>query len=175
LTNGFDEQFGLLFDGRWADQLVSRKVEWDRRRPTTELVRELFNVDDAQPERKLPAVPEDLAQAFLIGKVKDSRQTVVQLREEAVARAQLSEQTISEIDYQISRAATSLEGFTNWGVGYNSGVDIRRAHLERELSNLRRERRNLSLKAWQDVSQLRKQFREALAEYKSQLDRLGLL
>jgi len=165
----------MLFDGRWAEQLVSRKVEWDKRRPTAELVKELFRADDAPPERRLPRVPEDLAQAFLIGKVKDARRTVVQLREEAMARAQLNEQSINEIDYQISRTAMSLEGFTNWGVGYNSGVDIRRAHLERELSNLRRERRNLSLKAWQDVSQLRKQFREAIAEYKSQLDRLGLL
>lgn len=165
----------MFFDGRWADQLVSRKVEWDKRKPTAELVKELFRADEGIPARKLPTAPEDLAQAFLIGKVKDARHTVLQLREEATARAQLSEQAINEIDYQISRTTMSLEGFTNWGVGYNAGVDIRRSHLERELSNLRRERRNSTLKTWQDISQLRKQFREAIAEYKSQLDRLSLL
>ena len=98
-----------------------------------------------------------------------------QLQEEARARATLHDRAMHELDYQISRAAIGLTHFKDVGVGYNTGVDMRRTHLERELSQLRRERRTTLQRTWQDVASLREEFRDALAEYKSRLSRLTVL
>lgn len=151
------------------------KPEWDERRPTGDLAKRLFDLSRFLPERKLLAEPIDEAQAYLVGKVKDTRSTIDQLEEEAIARTQLHDESLREIDYQISRAALSLDHFTGWAIGYNTGVDIKRNQLERELSSLRKERRSTLLRTWEDIGSLRKEFREAVAEYKSLLSRLGLL
>lgn|GEM_PF-3807274 len=151
------------------------KPEWDEWKPTGLLVKSLFDLRQFLPEGKALPEPEDEAQAYLIGKLTDARSAVGQLEEEALARAQLHEESLREIDYQISRAALSLDQFTGWGIGYNTGVDIKRNQLERELSNLRRERRSTLLRTWEDIANLREEFREAVAEYKSLLNRLGLL
>lgn len=139
------------------------------------MVKELFNLKRFFPEGKPLHEPQDEAQAYLIGKLKDARATVAQLQEEAVARAQLHDESIREIDYQISRAALSLDQFTGWGISHYAGIEIRRAHLERMLANFRKDRRAAFLKTWEDMASLRKEFREAVVEYKSLLNRLGLL
>jgi len=151
------------------------KPAWDERRPSAELVRRLFDLGRFLPEGKALPEPEDEAQAYLIGKVKDIRSTIGQLDEEAQARAELHDESLRELDYQISRAALSLDQFRGWGVGYNTGVDIKRNQLERELSNLRKERRSALIRTWEDIANLRKEFREAVVEYRSLLSRLGLL
>ena len=169
------EELWLTSEGRWADHVVSAKVPWDECRPTGGLVKTLFDLRRFLPERKPLPEPQDEAQAYLIGKLKDARSTVDQLEEEALARAKLQDESLAEIDYQISRAALSLDHFTGFGVGRNVGVDIKRNQLERELSNLRKERRSTFLRTWEDIASLRKEFREAVVEYKSLLSRLGLL
>lgn len=165
----------LESEGAWADQVVSRKEPWDERKPTGKLVKELFDLGRFRPEREPVPEPVDEAQNYLIGKLKEIGSALHQLEEEALARTQLNEESVREIDYQISKAASSLDQFSHWGIGYNTGVDIKRNHLERELSNLRKERRSTFLRTWEDIAALRKEFREALAEYKSLLTRLGLL
>lgn len=175
MNNQFYEELWLSSEGSWADQVVVPKKPWDERKPTGELVKELFDLRRFLPKGKALPEPEDEAQAYLIGKLRDARSAVGQLEEEAVARSQLHDESITEISYQISRTALSLDHFTGWGVGYNTGVDIKRNQLERELSNLRKERRSTLLRTWEDIASLRKEFREAVAEYKSLLSRLGLL
>ena len=175
VNNQFYEELWLSSEGSWADQVVSPKQPWDERRPTGELVKELFDLRRFLPEGKPLPEPEDEAQAYLLGKLKDARSTVDQLQEEAVARAQLHGESIREIDYQISRAALSLDQFTGWGISHYAGVEIRRAHLERQLANFRKDRRSTFVSTWEDIASLRKEFREAVVEYKSLLSRLGLL
>ncbi len=87
----------------------------------------------------------------------------------------MHDQSVAEIDYQITQAASSLEQFSNWGIGYNTGVDVKRNFLERELSNLRKERRSLLVRTWDDIGRLRKEFRQLVREYKAMLSRLDLL
>ena len=76
---------------------------------------------------------------------------------------------------RLRKQASSLEQFSNWGIGYNTGVDVKRNFLERELSNLRKERRSLLVKTWDDIGRLRKEFRQLVREYKAMLSRLDLL
>ena len=170
----FEEPW-LFWKGRWVDRVVAPKDPWDTRRPTGQLVKELFDSSRLLPERKPLPEPEDEAQAYLIGKLKDAGATIDHMEQEAVARAQLHEESVQEIDYQISKAAFSLDQFSHWGIGYNTGVDVKRNFLERELSNFRKERRSTLLRTWEDIATLRKEFREAVAEYKALLSRLGLL
>lgn len=155
--------------------LVAPKPAWDERKPTGDLVKQLFDLPRFLPESKPLPEPEDEARAYLIGKLRDARSTVAQVQEEALARAQLHDESTREIDYQISRAAVSLDQFTGIGISHYAGVEIRRAHLERQLANFRRDRRSVFLKTWEDIAKLRKEFREAVVEYKSLLGRLGLL
>lgn len=174
--SAFDyDELWLTWEGRWIDQVVSPKEPWDERRPTGQLVKELFDLRGLRPERKPLPEPEDEAQAYLIGRLKDARVVIDQLEGEAQARAQLQDETIREIDYQISKAAFSLDQFHHWGIGYNTGVDVKRNFLERELSNFRKDRRSTLLRGWEDIARVRKEFREAVVEYKSLLNRLGLL
>lgn len=168
-------EYWLASESRWADEVVSPKVPWDERRLTAELVKQLFDLGRFLPERKPLPEPEDDAQAYVVGKLKDTGSTINQLEEEALARAQLHDESIGEIDYQISRAALSLDQFTGIGISQYAGIEIRRAHLERQLANFRRDRRGAFLKTWEDIASLRKEFREAVVEYKSLLSRLGLL
>lgn len=169
------EELWFASEGFWIDQVVSPKEPWDERKPTGELVRELFDLSRLLPERKPLPIPADEAQSYLVGLLEEKAATIEQLEEEALARAQLHDESIREVDYQITKAASSLDQFTTWGIGYNTGVDIKRNFLERELSNLRKERRSTFLRAWQDIAGLRKEFREAVAEYNSLVNRLGLL
>lgn len=52
-------------------------------------------------------------------------------------------------------------------MGYNTGVDVKRNHLERQLQQLRTERRAAELRTWDDLVRLRKELREAVREYES--------
>jgi len=63
-------------------------------------------------------------------------------------------------------AQISLEQFSGWGVGYNTGVDVKRNHLERMLLQLRNDRRAAVLSAWQDLTRMRKELREAWNMYR---------
>lgn len=89
-------------------------------------------------------------------------------------RKNLHVESQSQVDYQISTAAQSLEEFSFFGVGYNQGIDFKRNHLERQLAIFRKERRDSRLKTWQDLSALGKELREAAAEYQDALRRYRL-
>lgn len=175
MNNQYYEELRFLSEGRWADEVVLPKRPWDERKPTGELVKELFDLGPFLPEGKPLPVPRDEAQAYLTAKLKDARLTVAQIQAEALARGQLHDESIREIDYQISRAALSMDQFTGIGISHYTGIEIRRAHLERQLANFRRDRRTAFLRTWEDIAKLRKEFREAVIEYKSLLSRLGLL
>jgi hypothetical protein len=86
----------------------------------------------------------------------------------------LHTESLSQIDYQISKTAQSLGEFSFHGVGYNTGVDMKRNHLERQLSLFRRERRETRLRTWQDLAGLRKELEQAIAEYEELHQRYNL-
>ena len=151
------------------------KVPWDSRKPTAELGGELFHMERLSPARKTLAEPSDELGAYILSQTRDAGYALAQLRQEASSRAQMHDQSVAEIDYQITQAASSLEQFSNWGIGYNTGVDVKRNFLERELSNLRKERRSLLVRTWDDIGRLRKEFRQLVREYKAMLSRLDLL
>jgi hypothetical protein len=156
----------------FVPDLAVEKPNVDERKTSAHLIRELFDLRERIAVRNRPP---DSVEAYLHDRMKDAGRVLEHLQAESDARVQLHDQSVREIDYQISRAAFGLERFAYWGVGYNRGIDMRRAHLEEELSQLRRERRGILARSWNEVIGLRKMFRDALAEYRALQRRLAVL
>lgn len=123
---------------------------------------EMLLGDLEQPEPE--AGPVTVGRYFLI-KRESKKFRVDQLRNEIESRRGLHKAFVSELNRQIRYAKSSLEKFRSWGVGYNTGVDVKRNHLERLLQQLRGDRRSAQLKTWDDLIRLRKELREATTEY----------
>ena len=98
------------------------------------------------------------------------RGSLSQIDDEIEVRLRMRDRAVGEIEYQISEAAGSLREFTNWGLGYNVGVDVKRNFLERMLADLRRQRRQEQLRAWEGVISLRKE-RRKIEEELSEISR----
>lgn len=129
----------------------------------------------AEPPAEEGATPGEPVEAYFEQRAAKLRQQIRQLKDEIEARYEMESQFLHQLDYQIGKAATSLKEFQFWGIGYNTGVDVKRNFLERQLADLRKERRNTELKTWEDIIALRKELREALGEYHELKRRAGLM
>lgn len=114
-------------------------------------------------------------ETYFSEKLNSLKDEIQQISTEITTRHDFTHKFLYEIDYQIREAAFSLSEFKFWGVGYNNGVDKKRNHLERMLSDLRKERRSTELRCWEDIISLRKDLREALSEYKDIIRRGNIL
>jgi hypothetical protein len=130
----------------------------------------LFTLEPEQPQ----GYGAGLVDGYLRSRVEDAGLDVHQLQDEIVSRRRMLDRQLGEIDYQISRAAWSLKQL-DFRVGYNSGIDFKRNWTERELANLRRERRSLKLRCWEDIVTLRRQLREAVKQYRDSAARKELM
>lgn len=137
-----------------AKQLAEKKRD---------LIEELFS--DLEEEKESEENVFEIDQYFQ-NRVQTRKGRVDQIRKEMETRLEMNSKFIKEIDSQISYAQFSLERFTGWGVGYNTGVDVKRNHLERQLQQFRTDRRTAELRTWEDLISLRKELREATEEYK---------
>jgi hypothetical protein len=102
---------------------------------------------------------------FLAGRSADLARSIGELKDEMRIRTGLRDYSLTEIDSQIHYLQASLEEFSHWGVGYNTGVDVKRNWLEKQLGDLRKERRRLQVQCFADLVDLRAELREAVAEY----------
>jgi hypothetical protein len=145
--------------------------ELRRKRKEKTLLEKLIEKDE---ERQEPGKPKEVAEFFAY-KLKDLGETIDQLNKEIGTRLEMKQTFDAELDYQINKAAFSLGQFKFWGLGYNTGVDVKRNMLERQLADFRREKRRIELQGWEDIISLRKELREALEEYDSLLRRKNAL
>ena len=122
---------------------------------------DLARAFEAEPSRP----PGDELDQLLADRLGEARRAADEATEELRARLRLHRQTEDEISYQIRACQFSLREFTNWGLGYNTGVDVKRNFLEKQLADLRKERRAMRLRLFGDLQTLRKGLREASSEY----------
>jgi hypothetical protein len=153
-----DEQYAALTAMRKS---AERNREW---------LRVLFEPD--RPVRPSPL--DDPVDAYLDGVLERARLDVTQLREEIDVRRRVHEQAGAQLDYELMAAAHSLTRLANWGLGYNRGVDQKRAQLEDRLQTLRHEKRLWHARVWKDVVDLRTRMRAAQREYDAALRRSRL-
>ena len=159
ICNGFDPEI----EAEWR-KILDAEIPSD-------VVDELYT----QLEDEAPAPPRNELDAFMAERLRISERTLGQAAEETDARLRLHQQAREEIGYQILCCQASLKQFTGWGLGYNTGVDVKRNFLEKQLADLRRERRSLELRAFDDVRKLRTELREATADHEQTRYRLSLL
>jgi len=126
-----------------------------------------------RPEIRRPPGPSEPVDSYFNDKVTGLRHNINQINEEITSRKVLMDRSLDKIDYQITRAASSLEKLV-FRIGYNRSVDLTRNFLERELGNLRKERRASRLRFWEDVVQLHRDQREIIAEYRDALRKRSL-
>jgi len=118
--------------------------------------------------------PKEL-QDFFTYRIQDLRGTIDKINQEISNRFEMKKEFEKEIDYQIGKAAFSLGEFKFWGLGYNTGVDVKRNLLERQLADFRKEKRRTELQCWGDIIGLRKDLRKVLEEYNTLLKRKNIL
>ena len=167
----------MSFDeDRFSDwyQLNRQAQELLESRKVKDLLEELslFPELARAPEEIKPIEPFDVYFSEKLGSLRD---TVDQVSAEIITRHEFADKFLYQIDYQIRECASSLSEFNCWGLGYNTGVDKKRNHLERMLSDLRKERRGTELRCWQDIVALRKDLRDTLSEYKNIIRRGRML
>jgi len=150
---------------------IEREFEEACKRARMDPLKELLKA----PEFKEARPKESEWEEFLSGKMAEMAQTIEQLKEEIEVRRGLRDYFVGEIDQEMLYARSSLKEFTHFGLGYNVGVDVKRNFLEKQLTELRKERRRMQQQCFDDLIDLRKQLREALAEYKELLRRRRLL
>jgi hypothetical protein len=127
------------------------------------LVSELLN--NLEVECETPSSPFSI-EAYMAGRIATLIGNAEEIRCEMKSRAKVHFKAIKEIRSQIAYAQLSLEKVSGWGIGYNTGIDVKRNHLERQLLQLRQDCRATELRAWHDLAGLRKEFLHAISEYK---------
>lgn len=139
-----------------------------------DLCGELFPSEIPQEIRREEGRRKEFADFFTY-KVKDLREAIDHIKKEISVRFEMKKEFDKELDYQLSKAAFSLSEFKRWGLGYNTGVDVKRNMLEKQLTDFRREKRRTELQCWEDIISLRKDLRNTLEEYKTLLNRKEVL
>lgn len=162
-NNKFEERYILQLE---LDKILSEKKEKD-------IIEDLI----ARPEiiEIKPEKPPEPVSDFFMDKINSMREKINHLNNEISTRFHMRGKFQKEIDYQIRECAFSLEQFKFWGLGYNRGVDMKRNLLERQLANLRKEKRGVELRTWEDIINLRKELRKVLDEYKDALRRYRMI
>jgi len=153
---------------QWSLDEYYRVRELDRE---VELLRKRKKEDPLSPLARPPPVEppkpeEDGWDALLAGKLPELVRAIEQLKEEIEVRTGLRDYSVGEIDHQIFYLQSSLAEFSRWGLDYNTGVDVKRNWLEKQLGELHKERRRLEHQCFNDLVQLRKELRDAVAEYR---------
>lgn len=110
------------------------------------------------------APPTEADDDFFQYRSRQLERAVASLRQELYTRLEIRDQVLQQIDYQITKAALSLESLSGRGLGYNVGVDVARNQLARQLADLRKERRQQELRGWEDIVALRRELRRAHGE-----------
>lgn len=162
--NGFGERYFL--------DLEIEKIEKSKKKK--DLCGELFPPEISRELSKEKNEPKEFADFFTY-KIKDLRESIEHITNEISVRLEMKGEFDNELDYQISRAAFSLSEFNRWGLGYNTGVDVKRNMLEKQLADLRREKRRTELQCWEDIISLRKDLRKTAEEYNGLLNRKDIL
>jgi len=80
-------------------------------------------------------------------------------------RERKSQQVHDKIDGEISYLEFVLKELENWTLGQVDIIETRRLGLERELFGLRQQKRSEFIRAWSDISTLKRKRREFIMDY----------
>lgn len=140
---------------------VDLDYEEAKKRKKIDLLDDLIKPQEIFPDSRAQIEASD----FIENRMNDLKAKMNQINKEISLRFQMKNQFDEEIEYQISKAAFSLSHFQFWGLGYNTGVDVKRNMLEKQLVDFRKDKRRTQLQCWEDIISLRKELRALEEEY----------
>jgi len=125
-------------------------------------------------EKTRPSIPQRLAGSFS-KKLKILAEAIEELDKEIKNRIRMYYQFQARINGEISRLEVLLEDLDHFGLGYRDSIEHRRLGLEREILNLKKEKRSESLRAWEDIVSLLKAKRQLVMEYQNLVNTRDML
>ena len=107
-------------------------------------------------------------------KVLNLAEILGQIEQDIQHRRELSLRIIHDVEEHDCHLKTKLLQLKFWELGSNPSIEARRAGLERQLDFLKKARRQEQVTCWQDVSNLKREFRTWFKQYSELVQRVKL-
>lgn len=102
-------------------------------------------------------------------RLKILSEAIEELNLDIQERQRKSQQVHDRIDDEISHLEFVLKDLETWKLGQVDVIETRRLGLERELFNLRQQKRSEYVRAWSDISTLKRKRRDFIVDYENML------
>lgn len=110
---------------------------------------------------------------WLEDKITLLNQFIDQITTDIKSRRSLNKMFLKNLNQEIREVEFQLKEIKNWQLGQNASIEQRRIHLEKELTQLKRQKREWLTQSWRDIQSLRKELRQYQGELRS-LERIML-
>jgi len=94
-------------------------------------------------------------------------EAIEEVNQDIQERERISQQVQDKIGTDIFDLEFELRELKKWALGANDSIEARRLGLERELLDLRQQKRSECIRKWSDISSLKRKKREFIMEYES--------
>ena len=98
-----------------------------------------------------------------------------QIEQDIQHRRELSLRIIHDVEEHYCQVKSKVLQLKFWELGSIPSIDARRAGLERQLDFLKKARRQEQVTCWQDVSNLKREFRTWFKQYRDLVQRVKLI
>ena len=104
---------------------------------------------------------------WLEDKIALLTQFIDQITSDIKSRRSLNKMFLKHLNQEIRETEFQLKEIKSWQLGNNASIESRRIHLEKELTQLKRQKREWLTDSWKDIQSLRKELRQHQAELRS--------
>ena len=126
-------------------------------------------------EREHRANRTDSLEGLLMEKVRCLSDILSQIAYDIEQRTLLSHHIIGHIYRHYCYVKTGLLELYQWQLGTSRSVEQRRTGIEQQLGTLIQEKRQEQVRCWQDIAQLKKEFRQWLKQYCDVVQRVRII
>lgn len=90
-----------------------------------------------------------------------------QINNDIRSRRSLNKMFLKHLNQEIRELEFQLKEIKSWQLGNNASIESRRIHLEKELIQLKRQKRLWLTSSWKDIQWLKKELRQYQGELRS--------
>jgi len=130
---------------------------------------------EEQPKDHIKTDKEGFLKDILMDKIKFLRDILDDIEFQMKDREKLKDNIMYKFDKGICYLRTKIYELEIWGLGNNKDIDSRRSKLEKELENLKLQKRVETRESWRDTALLKKEQREFFHEYSNAMRRVKMI
>lgn len=104
---------------------------------------------------------------WLEDKIALLNQFIDQITSDIKSRRSLNKMFLKHLNQEIRETEFQLKEIKSWQLGNNASIENRRIHLEKELTQLKRQKREWLTQSWKDIQWLKKELRQYQGELRS--------